>query len=520
MTQDGDDTLELRILQYINDRGTSVNKYNLIGRGGPGELELSFGKEWSVDQKVAAAQAFDELRNRRLIQSTLSDLVDPENWVAITDAGREALTDGTIQPKAPQAGDERSDQRETLTQFISDELKLNRPTALIYADLDNFKGVNDVLGHDAGDRCIEAFMQILNEIVEGRGRAFRAYGRGDEFVLVLPNCTAVEAKATAERIRRIVESGNIGGSIAVTASLGVCESEFGLVADASGLINRAEKLMRAAKATKNAVVCAEGPTQKDAPARLSQALTQWMSESTARWETVVSQIPAQYPMGYFVHGTWSFAYAIDANQRKLSVKGLFELLRDLPRQGRCLHPWRFPLSVEKEPYAYDGTVECWPVAPPDNDSPWYWRASPELKLFYLRRHEEDENEQGRSTGTGGTSILLHLPIWRIGECVLHAARLAQALSLSSGTVIFRARWTRIRNRRLVVEDPSRCLDRDYICRQESIESTAAAGIAQVEGELHQIVAELLKPFYEGFGFFQPSTQLLEEELSRMLENCA
>ena len=67
-----------RILQYINFAVHLVNKYNLIGRGGPGELELSFGQEWSVDQKVAAAQAFDELRNRRLIQSTLSDLVDPE----------------------------------------------------------------------------------------------------------------------------------------------------------------------------------------------------------------------------------------------------------------------------------------------------------------------------------------------------------------------------------------------------------------------------------------------------------
>jgi diguanylate cyclase (GGDEF)-like protein len=133
---------------------------------------------------------------------------------------------------------------------LSSELQRTRPTSVLYCDLDNFKAVNDTRGHAAGDQCIATFHALAAAIVEGRGRVYRRYNRGDEFVVVLPNFSVDEAKATAERIRSTVESNNIGDTVPVTVSLGICT---GQIIDALDLINRADKAMLRAKQRKNAV---------------------------------------------------------------------------------------------------------------------------------------------------------------------------------------------------------------------------------------------------------------------------
>jgi len=72
-----------------------VHKINLIGRPSqPGHLESHFGLRFDAEQRVLAARAFDDLRANGLIRPTYGDSADPENWVEITDAGREALAKG------------------------------------------------------------------------------------------------------------------------------------------------------------------------------------------------------------------------------------------------------------------------------------------------------------------------------------------------------------------------------------------------------------------------------------------
>ncbi len=379
----------LTILKCIQDRRTA-NKHNLIGRGCRGQLEMRLGEEWSVQQKNEAAQAFEQLRTLGLIQSTMSDLVDPENWVALTQSGMDALRKGAIpsQAEVPNGDNAQVQDLQDLIASIKDKVISTRPLSVIYCDLDNFKMVNDKLGHDAGDRCIVELKRILDAVVAGRGQAFRAYRAGDEFVILLPNCTVDEAKSTAERIRRTVELENIGGAIPITTSMGVSGSEF--VEDVVALVNRTEQLMRMAKTKKNNVIADAGASQgSPVGGSISDELPAWIQQSTARWEELVSQISAQHPMTYFVNGIWSFAYVIEGDHAKLSVKQLAELLRNLPKQTRCLHPWRFPLAAGREPYRVGETVECWPVPPDENHSAEYWRASPELKFFYLRRYEEE-----------------------------------------------------------------------------------------------------------------------------------
>jgi diguanylate cyclase (GGDEF)-like protein len=116
--------------------------------------------------------------------------------------------------------------KDELLQDTETILKEKKVVSLVFIDLDNFKAVNDKLGHQEGDRCLERVVEILSDAVLGKGRLYR-YGTGDEFGVLLKNFTKPEALATAERIRREIDMRNPGESIKVTASIGVACSETG-----------------------------------------------------------------------------------------------------------------------------------------------------------------------------------------------------------------------------------------------------------------------------------------------------
>jgi diguanylate cyclase (GGDEF)-like protein len=95
------------------------------------------------------------------------------------------------------------------------------PLAVVLIDVDNFKTVNDALGHQAGDRVLLAVGSILNAACRGTDVAARY--AGDEFVLVLPGLDERVAGQVCERIvddvRRLADELNLGG-IRVTLSVG------------------------------------------------------------------------------------------------------------------------------------------------------------------------------------------------------------------------------------------------------------------------------------------------------------
>src|SRR5258706_2885558 len=81
------------------------------------------------------------------------------------------------------------------------------PFSLIMLDLDDFKAVNDALGHQAGDRLLAELARSIVGAGRDSDHVFR-YG-GDEFAVLLPGTDATSALAVAERIRGAIHS--IGG---------------------------------------------------------------------------------------------------------------------------------------------------------------------------------------------------------------------------------------------------------------------------------------------------------------------
>ncbi len=123
---------------------------------------------------------------------------------------------------------------------------------VIFVDLDNFKNVNDTMGHDAGDKCLEEVAQVIGSVVLHKGRVYR-YANGDEFMVILPNVDESEAAATAERIRKAIELQNVGGSVKVTASIGVIVAAEKVYASAEEIVKAADDAMYKSKLKKNAV---------------------------------------------------------------------------------------------------------------------------------------------------------------------------------------------------------------------------------------------------------------------------
>ena len=96
------------------------------------------------------------------------------------------------------------------------------PVALVLADLDHFKALNDLHGHAAGDRVIADFASKLRAATGARGAAGRI--GGEEFAVLLPLTDLAAARLFAEAVRALYSAGSVDGLPAgtrVTASFGV-----------------------------------------------------------------------------------------------------------------------------------------------------------------------------------------------------------------------------------------------------------------------------------------------------------
>jgi diguanylate cyclase (GGDEF)-like protein len=95
----------------------------------------------------------------------------------------------------------------------------NEKIAILMLDIDDFKKVNDTLGHAAGDEVLRKVASILSSCVRG----YDLVGRwgGEEFLILLLNYGQLGAVEIAERIRKAVANADFGMGREVTVSLGV-----------------------------------------------------------------------------------------------------------------------------------------------------------------------------------------------------------------------------------------------------------------------------------------------------------
>jgi diguanylate cyclase (GGDEF)-like protein len=163
---------------------------------------------------------------------------------------------------------------ETLASELARAERFPGPLALIVADLDDFKEVNDRHGHQAGDNVLREFAALLSESVRDIDLACR-WG-GEEFLLVLPGTDLEGGARVAERVRRALQERLVlsvdGDPIHVTASFGVAaypqsRTAAELFAAADGALYEAKRTGKNRVSTGTATVArTENRTPVGAPA--------------------------------------------------------------------------------------------------------------------------------------------------------------------------------------------------------------------------------------------------------------
>jgi diguanylate cyclase (GGDEF)-like protein len=111
--------------------------------------------------------------------------------------------------------------------LVSRHEKSGQDFSLLFLDIDDFKRLNDRLGHSGGDEVLRRFVDVVQNTIRPSDFLFRI--GGEEFCCLLPQTNAQQSRHVAERIRRQVEAATIqignGMPVKATVSVGIASTE-------------------------------------------------------------------------------------------------------------------------------------------------------------------------------------------------------------------------------------------------------------------------------------------------------
>ena len=200
--------------------------------------------------QASALRSHEELvGTRKQVQESEAKIKKLEQELAqVSELVREDQLTGTLNRRGLDEAFERETTRADRSQL---------PLCVALLDIDNFKRLNDTLGHYAGDQALIHLSNVIKEALRPSDLVAR-YG-GEEFIIVLPGVGIEEAAATVERLQRELTKRfflHENDRVLVTFSAGVAQREP--QESQEDVIGRADKAMYQAKKTgKNRVVVAE-----------------------------------------------------------------------------------------------------------------------------------------------------------------------------------------------------------------------------------------------------------------------
>jgi diguanylate cyclase (GGDEF)-like protein len=146
-----------------------------------------------------------------------------------------------------------------VNQILESARRAHQPLTLIYVDCDEFKAVNDRLGHDAGDQLLREIAKVMQGHV--RDADILARLGGDEFAVALPQTDSERAHLVAERLREDLKGLNPLKPGDVPVSLGIATFDR-CPESVDTLLNRADALMYAARRRGRGFANYDAPTSK------------------------------------------------------------------------------------------------------------------------------------------------------------------------------------------------------------------------------------------------------------------
>ncbi len=135
-----------------------------------------------------------------------------------------------------------------LNRYYGQAIRYGFDLTCIMCDLDDYKALNDTLGHQVGDKVLVAAADVIRSTIRDSDDAAR-YG-GDEFVMLFPHTAADIAIGVADRIRRQIVSAtsrHAGNGMGLTLSMGVASLNLDKPDSADALVAMADRALYVAK---------------------------------------------------------------------------------------------------------------------------------------------------------------------------------------------------------------------------------------------------------------------------------
>ncbi len=219
---------------WLQERDNNLGSLALL-RLGPQERPFGIIGLGSIDKtRFRADQSTDFLQHlAQVIGLSLEHAVSHERLarLAITDALTGSHNRRFLQPYSHQP--------------LSSWFGKNVPVAALFFDMDDFKAINDRLGHAAGDDALTELCNIIRQHVRAQDPLIRM--GGDEFTLLLPSCKKSKAISIADKVLKDVRA-MVCSDEQMSVSIGIACSPADQNLTLTTLIEQADKAMYIAKA--------------------------------------------------------------------------------------------------------------------------------------------------------------------------------------------------------------------------------------------------------------------------------
>lgn len=211
----------LELCRILRESGDNKYHYIILLTSRDSKEDIIGGLNAGADDYITKPFILQELEvrlrvGRRILdlQQSLQEALEDQRFLAQHDPMTGILNHGEI--------------LKVLEKEIARAERQGSNLVVIMGDLDHFKSVNDTSGHVVGDAVLVEVAKRLRENI----RLYDTVGRygGEEFLLVIPDCTAEEVSQIAERILNSIQSQPVlfkDQAIAVTISLGLAFNKVG-----------------------------------------------------------------------------------------------------------------------------------------------------------------------------------------------------------------------------------------------------------------------------------------------------
>ncbi|MCC6613330.1 MAG: hypothetical protein IT320_07610 [Anaerolineae bacterium] len=253
------------------------------------------------------------------------------------------------------------------------------------------------------------------------------------------------------------------------------------------------------------------------PPTAKAKLLEFIRDSQDRWQDLIAPLPSDDP-ARMPYGHYEIAFSVIGTEQ---TPNRTELLRHIANASIVHHTgWPPFVHLHRQPYEprpIGDTIETW-LGNPDGERPFgrasvlsdYWRVHKERMFFLLRGYDEDSMGER----VPGTTFELSLPIWRVGETMLFAARIAKQFG-DELEVLTICHYTGLRNRYLMSRNDPFIGIKGERCDDDTVTLEIQTTVPQIEDNLVEVLHQLLSPLYEQFSFFRLRTNLVAEEVERL-----